>query len=294
MTRTLRLIALALIVPWTTAPVLAEPAEGPPAWNDAASVYLTMSHAAAEKAAPSQTAVVNSQVEPGATPAASTTASANVEASPIVETAVVPAAQDSAAESASSESDSRYLAPPSTRMASAGKDASRGPIQPAGAASRRLAEFGVPTQSISTTLTALTIVIGAFLLFMWALKRGGRRKAGRNALPSDVVSVLGRVPLAARQFAELLRVGNKLVLISLTPTGAETLTEVTDPAEVDRLVGLCQQGNPFSTTRAFEQVFQQMSSETTPSGFLGGEAFMTTPATPVAAYRSNRRGTARG
>ena len=65
--------------------------------------------------------------------------------------------------------------------------------------------------------------------------------AGARHLPADVVSVLGRVPLAARQFAELLRVGNKLVLVSLTPTGAETLTEVTDPAEVDRLVGLCQQ-----------------------------------------------------
>ena len=55
-------------------------------------------------------------------------------------------------------------------------------------------------------------------------------RAGRGSLPTDVVSVLGRVPLAARQLAELLRVGNKLVLVSLTPTGAQTLTEVTDPA----------------------------------------------------------------
>jgi hypothetical protein len=105
--------------------------------------------------------------------------------------------------------------------------------------------------------------------------------------------VLGRVPLAARQFAELLRVGNKLVLVSLTPSGAETLTEVTDPAEVDRLVGLCQQSNPYSTTKAFEQVFQQMSTEPAPPGFLGSEALMSSIASPASAYRAHRGGSSR-
>jgi hypothetical protein len=127
------------------------------------------------------------------------------------------------------------------------------------------------------------------------LKRGSRGAAGRRgALPADVVSVLGRVPLAARQVAELLRVGNKLVLVSLTPTGAAALTEVTDPAEVDRLVGLCQQSNPYSTTKAFEQVFQQMSNQTVPSSFLGNESLMPPLASPAAAYRSNRGGVTRG
>jgi flagellar biogenesis protein FliO len=138
-------------------------------------------------------------------------------------------------------------------------------------------------------ICALAVVIGAFLLFAWAMKRGGRLTGGkRGQLPADVVGVLGRVPLAGRQFAELLRVGNKLVLISLTPTGADTLTEITDPAEVDRLLGLCQQNNPFSTTKAFEQVFQQMSAERAPSGFLGSEAVPTSFASPAGAYRASR------
>jgi flagellar biogenesis protein FliO len=107
-------------------------------------------------------------------------------------------------------------------------------------------------------------------------------------LPGDVVSVLGRVPLAARQFAELLRVGNKLVLVSITPTGAEPLTEVTDPVEVDRLLGLCQQNNPHSTTKAFEQVFQQLSNETAPHGFFGGESLPTSLSSPARAYRAYR------
>jgi hypothetical protein len=71
--------------------------------------------------------------------------------------------------------------------------------------------------------------------------------------------------------AQLLRVGNKLVLVSLTPAGAETITEITDPVEVDRLIGLCQQFDAHSATKAFEQVFRQMSLEPVRAGLMGQE-----------------------
>jgi hypothetical protein len=86
-----------------------------------------------------------------------------------------------------------------------------------------------------------------------------------------------------------LRIGNKLVLVALTPNGPTTLTEVTDPSEVDRIVGLCQQFDPHSATKAFEQVFQQFSHEPTGGGFLGSDplpASLSSAAT--AAYRSHR------
>jgi flagellar biogenesis protein FliO len=105
---------------------------------------------------------------------------------------------------------------------------------------------------------------------VWLLRRGTRSIT--IALPADVVSVLGHVPLASRQVAQLLRVGNKLVLVSIAPSGVKTLTEVSDPAEVDRLVGLCQQAAPHSATRSFEQVFRQLSREPAAPGFLGNEA----------------------
>jgi flagellar biogenesis protein FliO len=130
-----------------------------------------------------------------------------------------------------------------------------------------VADFGLPLNTVYTVVGALAIVIGAFLLCAWLLKRSGRVAA--QALPAEVVSVLGRVPLDQRQTAQLLRVGNKLVLISLSAAAAKTLTEVTDPAEVDRIVGLCQQSLPHSTTKAFEQVFQQLSREPSAGGFLG-------------------------
>jgi hypothetical protein len=84
-------------------------------------------------------------------------------------------------------------------------------------------------------------------------------------------------------------VGNKLVLVALTPGGAETLTEVTDPAEVDRLMGLCQQSDRHSTTKAFEQVFHSLSREPANSGgYLGADALPTSISPAAAAYRSHR------
>jgi flagellar biogenesis protein FliO len=288
MTRTFRLTALALFVAAEAASA-GEPA-GPPAWNDKASVYLTMSQAAAESAN-SQSPAASSEVEVASPPSAA----ANVETAPILNPPVVPATYEAPAESAPPPTGSRYLAPPSAELESVNDGTSIDRSRQANSASRRLAEFELPMSSMYTVLSALAIVIGAFLLFVWVFKRGNRGSAGRRrALPADVVSVLGRVPLTARQFAELLRVGNKLVLVSLTPTGAETLTEVTDPAEVDRLVGLCQQSNPYSTTKAFEQVFQQMSNQTAPSSFLGNEPLMPPLASPIATYRSNRGGVTRG
>lgn len=163
----------------------------------------------------------------------------------------------------------RRLAPPDDERAVVSSRSASGQDRPA-EGFQRIVDFGLPMNSIHTVGCALAIVIGAFLLFVWLLRRGGRTT--EKSLPSDVVSVLGRTPLADRQFAQLIRVGNKLVLVQLTPTAVQTITEVTDPAEVDRIMGLCQQADPHSTTKAFEQVFQQLTREPAPRGFLGNES----------------------
>jgi flagellar biogenesis protein FliO len=277
MTWTIRISALALLAV-VMADRLAAQDAGPPPWNDNASVYLAMSqNAAAEQSADTETAKANQAVEPADPRPQAQQVETQAAKEPVRRT-VAPA-----------QSDGRRLPPPSARYEAQQSGTTDNTSASTGAA-RRLAEYGVPAQSMYTILCALAIVIGAFLLFAWALKRGARMAARRGQLPTEVVSVLGRIPLAAKQFAELLRVGNKLVLISLTPTGAETITEVTDPAEVDRLVGLCQQNSPFSTTQAFEQVFQQMSAEAAPVGFLGNDAAYASLASPTGSYRANRGG----
>ena len=281
MFRITRIVALTVLAAVIVVPVAAQ-TPGPPDWNDSGkSVYLAKSeksqpaHEPMELAQPLATAAVANQQ--------------GVRAMNKIESPVVPAAH---VETSPVEPDaSRRLAPPSVHQAGELTSTKNGEKS---ASPRRLMDFGIPTESIYTIATALAIVIGSFLLFAWALRRGGRGAAGRRAmLPADAVSVLGRVPLASRQVAELLRVGNKLVLVAITTGGAETLTEITDPVEVDRLMGLCQQGNRHSTTQAFEQVFQNMTREPVASGFLGADS-LPPSLTPVsAAYRSHRGDRAR-
>ncbi|HEX3655520.1 MAG TPA: flagellar biosynthetic protein FliO [Pirellulales bacterium] len=127
---------------------------------------------------------------------------------------------------------------------------------------------GSPGPSLFTMLASLAMVVGLFLLAAWALRKG-MPSAGRT-LPIDVVEVLGRVSLAPRQPAQLVRIGQKLILVSLSSAGVRTLTEITDPAEVDRLAGLCRQAHPQSSTAAFRHVFQQFARQPV-RGFLDDE-----------------------
>ena len=119
---------------------------------------------------------------------------------------------------------------------------------------------------MTTALGALAIVLGLFFIFAWLVKRAMPK--GSAALPGEVVEVLGRAVLTARQNVHLVRIGNKLLLVSVSAAGAETLTEITDPVEVDRLAGICTEAKATSTTAAFRQVFQQFSREPTSPGFI--------------------------
>ncbi len=87
---------------------------------------------------------------------------------------------------------------------------------------------------------SLALVLGVFFLVVWLFRRA--LPQGRGILPPEAFEVLGRAPLANRQQAQLLRCGNKLLLVCVGAAGAETLTEIIDPAEVERLAEVCRGG----------------------------------------------------
>lgn len=152
---------------------------------------------------------------------------------------------------------------------------SRSPRSPAGATppaagDRTEQMLSGLSENAVTAIGATALVVGLFLVSAWAMKRGMPRS--QRILPREVVEVLGRTPLGPRQFAHLLHVGNKIVLVSATPAGAETLVEVSDPQEVDRILGHCKAGDSASSTKEFEAIFQQFAKEPTTKGFLGAES----------------------
>ncbi len=116
------------------------------------------------------------------------------------------------------------------------------------------------------TLAALAMVLALFGAMAWRLRKV--RPKALQPLPVEVFEALGRAPLAGRMQVHLFRCGNKLLLVSMTPGGAETLTEIVDPLEVDRLAGLCRESHPQSTTMSFRQIWQQFAKEKATSTFV--------------------------
>lgn len=142
-------------------------------------------------------------------------------------------------------------------------------VSPRAAASQQPRLAGGDLPSLAATAASLMLVLGLFVFCTWWLRRAMPR--GARVLPADVVEVLGRTPLAARQQAHLLRVGNKLLLVAVSPGVTETLCEVTDREEVERIVGLCRAAESNSSTRSFQEIFRQFGRERAGRDFAGAE-----------------------
>jgi flagellar biosynthetic protein FliO len=110
-----------------------------------------------------------------------------------------------------------------------------------------------------TVFGSLGLVLGLFLAVAWVARRGGA--GGGAVLPREAFEVLGRATLAPRQQVHLVRVGGRLLLVSVSPAGAETLTEISDATEVERITGLCSQAQPGSISTTFRDVLTQMGSQ---------------------------------
>jgi flagellar biogenesis protein FliO len=107
-----------------------------------------------------------------------------------------------------------------------------------------------------TGAASLGIVLGLFLMVAWAVRRGMPRNAA--LLPREAVEILGRAPLVGRQQVHLVRCGNKVLLLSVSAASVETLTEITDQAEVERLGEICRQAGGGAAA-SFRQVFGQFA-----------------------------------
>ena len=111
------------------------------------------------------------------------------------------------------------------------------------------------TQAMTTIFGALAIVLGIFFLVVWLTRSANQRRW--SPLPNEAVQLLGRTPLAGRQWMQLIRVGNKLVMVSVNGNQVDTITEITDPEEVEQLVSLCHKNQASHFRQTFQQVLDQ-------------------------------------
>jgi len=134
--------------------------------------------------------------------------------------------------------------PPPKQRAPAGKSASAKPHSTGHVA--------------SVVASSLAIVLGLFFCVVWLARRALPKASA--SLSIEVLEVLGRAPLASRHNLQLIRLGRRLLLVSVTPDHAETLTEITDPDEMNHLTSLCRQQQPGSISDSFRQVLHQLGS----------------------------------
>jgi len=118
-----------------------------------------------------------------------------------------------------------------------------------------------PKSSWATALSmmfSLAIVLCLFFIIAWLFRRTQPNTFAK--LPSEVVQIMGRTAMAPRQQVYVVRFGSKMLLVSHQPGQTQTLGEITDVEEVQRLAGLCEANQPNSITHSFRDALRQVTS----------------------------------
>jgi flagellar biogenesis protein FliO len=124
-----------------------------------------------------------------------------------------------------------------------------------------------------TTFSALAVVIG-LIYGMRAVfvKMTGTKTATAS---SPIIEVLSRVSVAPRQHVLLLRLGDRVLLVSDSGNSMRTLTEITDPDEVAQLLQAVTAAKPNSMTQSFTKLLggfnSQIDEHDEPLGEQGGD-----------------------
>ena len=118
-----------------------------------------------------------------------------------------------------------------------------------------------PIRSLVTMASSLAVVLGLFLLIVWFTRRNGGKPIPN--LPTEVMETLGRAAIGTRRQLHLVRLGNKLLLLHVSSTGIESVAEIDEPAQVDRIAGLCQRHRPGSISNTFRDVLTHFDRDST-------------------------------
>ncbi|MAX25502.1 MAG: hypothetical protein CMJ19_13460 [Phycisphaeraceae bacterium] len=129
-----------------------------------------------------------------------------------------------------------------------------------------LGSFSDTGSWILNTVTALGVVIG----LIFAMRMGMNKLSGRPVMGgrSGIVEVLSRTSLSPRNQVMLLRLGQRIIVVSEGPAGVRTLANVDDPDEVAGLLTSISASKPGSISQSFNQLLNRADTEMdNPSGF---------------------------
>ena len=99
---------------------------------------------------------------------------------------------------------------------------------------------------------SLTIVIALVALIVWGLKRFAPRAV--RMYSSESLRVLSRTFVGPKQMVCLLKAPGRLLIVGSTQQTVTLLSEITDPAEIERIAGLYESTSPKGASAAFREI----------------------------------------
>jgi len=115
----------------------------------------------------------------------------------------------------------------------------------------------IKTTSTWWVLTSLLLVLALIVVTAYLLRRflPGSRRLGR----SSAVEILSRSVINPRQSLCLVRLGNKLLLVGLSPNHMSPLASINDPEEIAQISGLLEKDSVNSISNTFGRLFHKES-----------------------------------
>lgn len=118
---------------------------------------------------------------------------------------------------------------------------------------------GMGDSWLLSTLAALGVVLAIVFGIRWVLRRGG--VVSLAAPQGAVVEVLSRTTVAPRSHVILMRVGQRILIVSDSSAGMRTLASVDDPAEFAELLGAVDAAKPTSMSKSFSGVMKKLGGQ---------------------------------
>ena len=130
-----------------------------------------------------------------------------------------------------------------------------------------ISKFSIPnfSQSATRMVGALTVVLGAFMVLLWITKK--IQGPSKTMMSKQTLELLGQKQINKIHCLHLIRLGQRILLVSASDSGVTCLSEINDPVEVAQLLKTNSQAGesselPQSTFKRIFAQYEQNPNET--------------------------------
>jgi flagellar biogenesis protein FliO len=124
------------------------------------------------------------------------------------------------------------------------------------------------SDGLTKIVISLVVIVAIFAAFIWFIRRNPKT---RKFFGGGPVKVISRTYIAPRNAMFLVKVGDRVLVIGQSGTeGMRTLSEITDPAEVARLLATAEEANPAGMSATFRDALRSVTGGKTGGPGAGG------------------------